>query len=61
MLWYALDLRPVTAEGQHEPRFTDYRSYSKYYYNPCATFSYPPSDYGMHKDYNSICCTNDSQ
>ena len=40
-----IDLRPVTAEGQHEPRFTDYRSYSKYYYNPCATFSYPPSDY----------------
>ena len=40
-----IDLHPQIVDGQHEPRFADYRSISKYYYNPCTTFNYPPSDY----------------
>ena len=40
-----IDLRPQIVEGQHEPRFSDYRPCSKYHYNPCAIFSYPPSGF----------------
>ena len=40
-----IDLHPQIVDGQHEPRFTDYHSTNKYYYNPCTTFNYPPSDY----------------
>ena len=47
----------MTVEGQHEPRFADYRSYSKYYYNPCTTFSYPPSDYVGYLLYTSCNAT----
>ena len=52
-----IDIRPQIVEGQHEPRFADYPLYSKYYYNPCTTFSYPPSDYVGHKLYTTCNAT----
>ena len=53
-----IDLHPHTVEGLHEPRFADYYQYSKYYYNPCLTFSYPPTEYSAQHLYTNCNATS---